>query len=515
MLKKYIYACLLMALTLLNYSCKKDIGNYDYHAINEVVFPTELNGKITGFVLTNLTISPKLTFTQDGAGTDQNRYTYEWAYIIPTGQTNAGLRTLATTKDLNILVNIAPGTYTSLYKVTDNITGVQFVKKFSLEIRNVYNEGWLLMTDVNGKAQFDMLSKQVDGQFVTINDLLTQTKSDLQLKGKPRLVYSYNTGKLNGYGINLSYGLYLGTDQSIDRIDPETFAWQANYNVKREILNPDLPQDFHIDALKQARGDNQAYMISSSGDVYFTAPSQQVKYSQPLNYNNGQVYRVAPFIAVNEAFVTGNPQAYFYDVEHRRFYKHLSAFDSKLIAVPDPTRSTAQLFLFSNTGNDLMYMNFVSKATEVYAMLKDPATAKVYLARFSAIDATQTDYREMVSTDVDKAENFAVSPDQGYIYYNVGGKLYQYDYTTTPTTSKLVKDYGAAKISLLKFQSYQSAVKYPDGGKLMVCSYDPSLPEGQNGKIEQYNILLGATGISLDKTYTGFGKVVSLHYRER
>jgi len=514
MLKKYTYACLLAALTLFAYSCKKDIGNYDYHKINEVKFPTELDGKITGYVLENLTVSPQLSFTQD-AGNDPNRYTYEWSYIVPTTQENPGMTTLANTKDLNMIVNLAPGTYQAFFRVTDQTTGVQFSKKFTLEIRNEFNEGWLLMTDVNGKAQLDLLSKQTDGQFITINNLLGKTKSDLLLAGKPRLVYSYNTGKLSGYGINLPYGLYLGTDQSIDRVDAETFAWQPKYNVKREILDPDLPADFHIDAIKRARGDNNAYMITSKGDVYFTAPVQQVKYSQPLNYGNGLLYRVAPFIAVNENFVTPNPQAYFYDMENRRFYKHFSAFDSRLLTVPDPTGTAPKLFSYTNTGKDLLYMTFVNKGSEVYALLKDPATVKVYLARFSSADATQIDFREIVSTDFDKAENFAVSPEQGYIYYNVGGKLFQYDYSTTPATSKLVKDYGAEKISVLKFQTYHNVVKYPDERKLVVCSYDPALPGDKNGKLDIYNILLGASGISLDKNFTGFGKVVSLHYRER
>lgn len=506
----------MIALALFNYSCsKKDKGNYKYHEINEVKFSSDLNGKITGYVLKNLTITPQLSFTQDAAASDSRRYSYEWSYIVPNSQPDPGIKTLATTRDLNILVNIAPGTYDAVYSIIDNTTGVKFAKRFSLEIRNEYNEGWLLMTDVSGKAQFDILSKQVDGQFIVINDLLEKTNSGLKLAGKPKLVYSYNTGKLNGYGIDLPYGLYLGTDQSTDRVNAETFAWLPKYNITKEILDPDIPADFNIDVIKQARGDNQAYMVSSIGNVYFTAPAQNVKYSQPLNYDNASVYKVSPFFAVNENFIAGSPQAFFYDTEHRRFYKHLSAFDSRLLAIPDPSGTAPKFFSYVNTGKDLMYMALVPKGLEVYAMLKDPATAKVYLARFKAVDAVQLDFREIVSTDVDKAENFAISPDQGYIYYNVGGKLYQYDYNTTPTTSKLVKDYGAAKISLIKFQTFINATKYPDGGKLMVCSYDPALPQGQNGKIEQFNILLGAAGISLDKSFSGFGKVVSLHYRER
>lgn len=509
-----IYVYLLAVFTVFTLACsKKDIGNYSYHDINEIKFSTELNGTITGFVLKNLKIEPELSFTMDTEG-DPNRYTYQWAYIVPTSQTNPGLRTIATTKDLDMIVNIAPGTYPAMYRVTDSQTGVHFTKKFLLDIRNVYNEGWLMMTDVNGQAQLDFLSKQPDGSFLPINDLLKQSGSDLKLKGKPKVVYSYETGKHNGYGINLPYGLYVGTDQSTDRLDGETFAWDPKYNIRREILDPDIPENFHIDVIQQVRGSDNAYFISSVGNLYFTAPAQNIKYGQPFNFDTDHLFRMAPFIACSENFVVANLPAYFYDMDNRRFCKHQSSFENKVSKILDPSNDL-KLFSYENTGKDMLYMTFVAKGIEVNALLQDLVNKKVYLARFDALNTRQKYYDEVVSTDIQKGESFAVSPDQGFVYYSVGGKLYQYDYSTTPSTSKLVKDYGTSKISLIKFQTYQNANKYPDGGKLMVCSYDPALPEGQNGRLDKYSVLLGASGISLDETYSGFGKVVSLNYRQR
>lgn len=523
MLKKYLYGCLLAALTLLTYSCsKKDLGNYNYHDINEVKFSTALlNGKITAYTLTQLKINPNVEFTQDKAIADPKRYSYEWVYVAPTGsQEGAGIKTLATTKDLDIFMNLSPNVYDAYYKVTDNVTGVKFSKKFLLEVRNEFNEGWLLLTDVNGQARLDMLSKQVNNEFITVNDLLGHTKSDLKLSGKPKLVYSYNCGKLNGFGINLPYALYLATDQCADRVNAETFAWQINYNVTREIMNPDVLANFTIDAVQRVRGDNTlTYMLSSVGDVYFSSSAQQVKYSMPLNYDNANTpYKVAPFIGASESYISGPvPSAYFYDMTNRRFLKHSNAFQPKLLTMPEPTGSQPKLFTYNNTGKDLLYMS-VAKNIQVHAILKDPVTMKIYLAVFNGTNDIQVNYKEIIATDLDKAEHFAISPLFGYIYYNVGGKLYQYDYNTATPTCKLVLDKGAAKISALKFQTYHNTVKYPasEAEKLQVCSYDPALPEDQNGKLEQFNILNGAAGLSATlNTYTGFGKVVSLHYRER
>lgn len=520
MLKKYIYACLLAVLTLLTYSCKKDIGNYDYHEINEVKFNSDLNGKISVLTLTQLIIHPTIEFTQDANVTDPNRYSYEWVFVI-----DAAVKTLAKTKDLDVFISEKAGIYNAYYRITDNVTGVVFRKSFQLEIRNVYNEGWLLMTEVNGKARVDMLARQRGGEFIVVTDLLTKANAGLELKGKPKVVYSYNCGALNGFGINLPYAIYFGTDQSIDRVNPETFAWQPNYNVKYEILT-EVPANFSINVVKRVNGiaANGCYMISSTGDVYYTSQAPANKYSQTLNFDATEgPYKVAPFIGGNENSVVPviSQYNYFYDIDHKRFKRHLSVNDSKLLAVPEPNGSVSQPLLFSyiNTGKDLIYMT-LAKNNQVTAILKDPATGKFYLARFEANTAKQLYYQEIVGKDFDKAENFAVSNQTGYLFYSVGGKLYLYDTTPAIPLCTEVYDYGAAKISVLKFQIYHLVgANYPitETDKLVVCSYDPALPEGTNGKLEKFSIQNGGTGLTKEPnyTFTGFGKVQSLHYRER
>ncbi|POY38596.1 hypothetical protein C3K47_04160 [Solitalea longa] len=507
----YHYIIALIVITTA-YSCQKDIGNYDYNSINKVEFgaintENPNSNTIKALFAQRLVVKPELTFTEDAVGAEAD-YSYEWAYVKPNDVGAKEIKVFATTKNLDLVLPIAPGTYKAYYGVTDNKTGVKFRKEFSLEVVNEINEGWLLMTDVNGNARVDMIAKGLTDEFSVVKDLLASTGSGLQLNGKPVMIYSYDTGPFSGPGINLPYAIYVGTDKSTDRLSPETFKWLSAYNIKNEIFGNPVPADFHADLVKKA-GFWRSYMISN-GDAYLYDRNNMARFSVPINYIDAEKkpFKIAPFIGNDEAADFALEPAIFYDVTNKRFIRHSGVGSCTLI--PDPAN---KLFSFT-TGKDLIYMEKVPfNGGEVFSILKDPGTLKQYLARFSAANNIQSYYDEIVATDFDKAQHITVSPDLGYIFYSVDGKLYEYDMSLK--TTKLMFDKGAQKISLIKFEAYHNYIKYTTRSKLIVCSYDPSLAEGVNGKMERFTVPTGNGNLVLFDSYSGFGKVVSLHYRER
>lgn len=529
MLKKYIYACLLAATTLFTISCsKKDLGNYDYHEINKVKF-SDLNGTISADMLSQLKITPKVDFTMDPDVKNPDRYKYEWSYL--TNETSPAKAILSTTKDLDYFVTLGPGNYATTYKITDKETGVEFIKRFQISVRVGNMEGWLLMTEVNGGARLDMLSKQADGSMVTVTGLYGNSNPGMQLKGKPRVVYSYDCGPLRGFGINLPWAIYLGTDQSTDRVHHDNYTWKPEYNVKKEMLSgSSLPEDFHVDLIKRVYGTtlpgSTCYMISSTGDLYMTATNPATKYGLELNVDATGKYKVAPFIGAYENSVpapNATSTSWFYDITRKRFVKQTGP-GVPIVAVPNPPLGNAAkpfLFPFVNTGMDLLYMNGVNKR-EVVAVLRDPVSRKCYWARWETGTEKQLAYQEIVSTDFDKAENLTVSNFSKYLFYNVGGKVYLYNPGTSLATasSREVFDYGASKVSAMKFQIYYTNFqKYPESetDRLLICSYDPALPEGKNGMLEKFDIQIAGAGLTkvANYTFSGFGKVQSFTYRER
>lgn len=487
-------------------SCKKDLGNYSYHEINNVVIRS-LNDT-TAIFGKRFVLKPQLVFSQDD-GTDTTKYSYEWLFDGPNGLGGRGLYKMTNTKNLDVNMTLTADTYNFFYGVTVKETGVKYQKKFVLKVVNEINEGWFLMCEVNGKARLDMLSKLTDGTFIAIPDLLKTTGSDLVLKGKPHMVYNYNRGISTGPGLNAAYAIYLGTDEATERIDPENFSWKPLYNLKTEIFAP-MPADFHADVIVQAGGVH-SYMVGGN-DAYLYDRTRNVAYSVPINYlptePNG--FKIAPFAAPPLTSAVNRTQiGIFYDTDNKRFVKHTD-IDNYCTAIPDPKEN--KLFSFS-TGMNMIYMCYSPfGAGEIFSVLKDPTSNKRFLASFDGFSNVQSYYAEILATDFDKAEQYAVSPDLGYLFYKIGGKLYQYDRSLK--TTKVMLDKGAEKISLIKFQTFLSS-KYTDGNKLIVCSYDPAKPEGANGKMEVFTVPSLNADLIPVSSYSGIGKVQSLTYRER
>ncbi|MGY0035190.1 PKD-like family lipoprotein [Pedobacter sp. NJ-S-72] len=260
---KYIYLLIIAAVALS--ACKKDPGNYVYTEVNKVEFSTlGSQDTVTATYGVRFILKPEVKFTAD-QGTDTTRYSYLWIYEGPNGLGGSTNYTYAKKKDLDVMMALAPMNYAFLYSITDKTTGIKFTKRFQLNVKNEINEGWLLNTEVGGTARLDMLSKKKDGSFSLITDLLKTTTSGLVLNGKPIMVYTYSTGLLIGPD-EISYGLYIGTDQTTTKVNPESFKWTKTMDLKCEMFGA-IPDGFYADVIKQASG-GESYMLGK-GNVYF------------------------------------------------------------------------------------------------------------------------------------------------------------------------------------------------------------------------------------------------------
>ncbi len=497
---------LLAATILLFWSgCKKDLGNYTYNEINEL---TEISGipkEVVAVYGKPLLVDPVLKFSLDPSF-DERKYDYEWTYIASNGLGGTALFQLATTRQLNIQTKVVAGTYTAYYNVTDKVSGVKYFHQFKLKVVNEINEGWLLMCDVNGQARVDMLSLNGSGQFELIKDLLASTGSELKLEGKPVMTYTYAPGLLIGPDA-ISYGLYFGTDKGTTKVEPNTFKWTKTMGLTYEMFG-DIPNGFHADVIKQASA-GSSYMIGHE-NAYYYYRALNIYYSAPINYitSEQRSFKVAPFIGSDHL---SNSFAIFYDSTNRRFVKHSSGGATSTVIPEQP--ADMRKFMFS-TGMDLLYMQWVGfNGGEIFAILKEPTGQKRFLARFNPRSNVQSYYDEITGTDFSQADYYAISPDLGYVFYSVGGKVYEYDMVYK--TSKLMKDYGNRKVTYLAFHEFKSYIKYPHSNRLMVATSSPELPVGAEGTIDIFTVPPVNGDLILENTFSGFGKVKSLTYRER
>ncbi|MGM9476551.1 PKD-like family lipoprotein [Pedobacter sp. GSP4] len=502
------YSSLFIVLLIITMSaCKKDLGNYDYNEINKLETIADLPSEVVATYGKSISVKPVTKFSLDPSF-DESKYTYEWSYIGPNGLGGTKLFILDQNRNLEQVMRVVAGSYQAYYAITDKASGVKYKVGFTLKVVNEINEGWMLMCDVNSQARVDMLSLNTTGSFDVINDLLASTGSELKLSGKPVMVYNYNTGLLIGPD-KISFGIYLGTDQFTTKVEPNTFKWTPTMNLTYEMFGS-TPAGFYADVIQQ-RGSSSAYMIGKEGAYYYERV-QNIYFSSPISYIAAEQkeFKVAPFVG-GDKNSSATPHAIFYDRTNRRFVKHTGS-NSTCTTLPDPDAAQRK-FSFS-TGMDLLYMAWVPyNGGEVFSILKDPNSTKRFLARFNSASLVQSYYDEITATNFANAEFYAVSPALGYIVYSVGSKVYEYDMSLK--TTKQVVDLGSKKISLIQFYDFKNTTKYKDTNNLMVAFYDPALPEGTNGSINTYVVPPVMGDLVLAKSFSGFGKVKSLTYRER
>lgn len=506
MFNQYKIHTLCLIMLLLGGACKKDLGNYNYNELNDVNFGG-ISKSYTVLLGEKLQITPEFKFSKEN-NNDESAFSYQWYafdvnanLLLPADQR----KNIATTRNLDAAIQIPPGNYLLYYSVTDKKTGVMYTTKIPLKVETTIYEGWMVLNDVNGTARLDMVSK-IKNVYTPIVDVLAQTGSELVLKGKPLNVTCY-AFSMSAYGISVS------TDQSSNRIDPETFRWKNTYNLSYEMV-ASVPAGFHADFLAPVKEDKGICYMYAGGNVYFNYAMFGVNYGVPINLVTGEkvAFKAAPFVASTMDYATFMPIAVLFDTEKKRFLRHGNN-DRSMGTIPTPQ---VPLFNTSNMGMDLLHMEYTPyNGGEIFAVMKN-SEGKSFLVRFSPFNGAHNYFAEITGTDITLAEKFALSPVFGYLFYSVGGKVYEYD--TSLKTTKLMIDKAAERISLMRFPDFarSSNTYYKDkANQLMVCSYLPTGPADKNGKMEFYDVPALNANLTLVEGYSGFGKIVSVNYRQR
>ena len=478
--------------------CYDDKGNYSYHDINEVVI-SGIDPSYTVLLGESLEINPKLMMSMDAAGNEDD-YAYEWFAISNDAlATSTARQNIAATKNLNAPIAIPAGSYNAYFRVTDKNTGVNFLSPFNLNVVSSIYEGFLVLSNIGGTARLDMLS-YLDNEFIQYNDVITRVGSSLPQLRNPYKVYCYPSGlSMDGDG----YRIYLLSETMGTRIDPETFDYQIEYKIEYEAASLAIDNLNAQDLVRSSVLIPSASWVYSSGNVYYAMSVLSMKYGLPVNaYPDSKPFKVAPFMAC------GDMDAILFNIDDRRFVQHgfASEYCTNLNNPKDPKFDY-------NIGMDLIYME-TNYSGWVYAILHDGS--KYHIAKFN-MNAVQDHFSEIVATDFAQADNYAVSPDLGYLFYSVGGKVYEYDLSLK--TTKLMIDKGSHEISLLTFNYFfngGSNANYKEWRNwLIVGSYDPQGKSGENGTLSLYHVPPVNGDLEHKYSWGGLGEIVSVTYRER
>lgn len=494
-------------------SCYKDKGTYDYHVINHwTVENFDSTKGYTALLGDTLKINPVLKWSHDPNPSDAN-YDYAWSFRYrPTANGPFVDTVVCTTKDLSTVIKLLPGNYPLAYRVTDKATGVTFQTRTNVLVSTKVYEGYMVLNEVNGQSRLDMLSySKATGLFTQYTDVLKEMNSNLPQQGKPIQVLC-----MNYVGTNITpqnYGIFLLTESGTNRINQETFAYDPKMNIRYLMLGNIAP-DFKAEMLT---GENPTptnvmfYMYAKNNMYAYSTGAGYAFRNDVINVYSatGTPFKVSPYV------VTDGTLGVMYNMDKRCFVQ-AAAGGSSFVTDVIPSRNFP-------TGLDLVWMerSYNSTSRSVYAILKDPVTAKYYLLRFP-IAGAQTYFKEITATDFAQATNYAVSPDVNYLFYSVGGKVYEYDFNLGTPSTTLMIDKGNSIISYMGFPHFYNSFVLANATTyklwathLTVGTYDPAGTPGANGTLECYSVPEISKPLVKTREWSGMGKIVSVAYRER
>lgn len=507
-----LYLSILTATFLFQCSCSKDLGNYDYVDINKV-FISDVDTFYTVKQGSILSITPKIASSE---AKDDSQYSYTWLKNGVVGKLSDGPKTVDSVKNLNVSIKDGLGVYNYTLRVTDLKTNIFEEKNFKVFVTQETYEGWLVLSDIgNDKSRLDMVSYHLQGnKYVEYEDILKKMNSKLRLTGSPNFVsyfniYSQYTPTTSQEGDKSL--ILIGTNQIAKYVGVDTLNYSELYDFSvltesgdniavgqhAKIYDNGSPQNYGQDVI----------LLWADGNVYVLAYLRN--FFGGINRNMSTDYRLfnaSPYISFSGS------QAVLFDQDNSEFVWYKGSSESYC------SNLETQETLFKNIINkDLLFMKYVNyNGGETFAILKDKDGDKIYLARFNF--ATQNYFQEIKAPQLLQASCYEVNDDQGYIFYSVGGRLYQYDFEKG--TNNEVADYGNRKISLIKFQFISTETdktnRYADlRRKLVVCTYDEADLE-KSGRMDLYTIPARSSElISISNSYSGFGKVKSITYRSR
>lgn len=521
--------------------CYKDLGNYDYKKVNELQIDS-LPNTIYVNQFDSLALTPVIKMTMDQANLDDTaRFAYRW--IIGQRDSVNDLTAavvIGTTRVLAAKILVPVGRYGLYLEIRDQKTNQVFLQHTNnLVIGSGTYEGWLVLSDVKGNAQLDMVAYN-NGTANIVHNLLEQS-TDLPkpLKGPRKIAfyytYTYNAVPALFHEPKLSTAdrswVYLTTDQGTWKMRGDYMYTNNRWNVRNEFLVPPDSATFIPAFVGTGEGSGAletCYLYDGKGNFY-----ERNAYNYYVN-NMNQVtgegdFKAAPFLG-RAAGYSWSEFTVLFDVNKKRFLRSFPE-DGNCSSIPAPAGTP--LFDFDNVGMDLVWMKSMDNLNLTYALMRDPAGAYWLLTFDARATVTQNTMTKITAPEIDKATLFTVDKNYGTLFYSAGTKVYAV-HKDFPSQYYLVYDAGNRKISWLDQHQFTGGRGVYNGdindipnttnlppykaNWLGIATYDPANPDMGTGTVSFYfaqDFLVNHAALVKKDEFTGFGKIVSMSYRER
>ena len=530
-MKKYsILGLVGIVFGLLFGSCYKDLGNYDYHEINEVLIAdagfADTTYELRSFIDT-LRISPQVENT-----IIQNIDNYEFRWVAVGDRFKlGGTWEIGTQKDLVYPLNLPEQDYTLFFHIKDKTTEVVTTRSVKLTLTTMFSKGWLLWGEnENGTAQLDMLVETADDT-ILMKDILKE--SGLPALQKPTFLFV-------PFADMTEVNIQIGTESGTYKLDRDKLQPIEDAHLKYSFW--DLSSAGSC-VLQDA---NQLYAFRAEiidGNLYFDRDRMVGKYSRignPSNHYKGEykLFKMGNKIGYNLGMMARMyPVIICYDDDAKQFvyqggvnqYSGIEGYCDPIPVIQgNDTWKPGLDFVTTINSRNAQISNYtiLKKANAA-----SPSDYYLYVyqvsASFSNVSFTMKMQPQQMTNaeDIQNAEFYASSMNKPYIFYTVGSKLYGYDCYKYKSTLLLdfagenMHEENGEKVTEVITAVWSEQYLFPPNmnDEFYIALYDPNKPASSGGRIVGYRVVDNADAIQLEEipgtSKSGLCKVVSMAYK--
>lgn len=510
-MKAYYYIIVLLCLIIAG-SCSKDLGNYEYHDINELVIKGVKSEYVVKTGIDTLRIQPDITASMDGSEPD--RYSYTW--ILKSGTKT--FDTIGRQKDLVYPIRLEPVVYDLFYRVLDKKTGIAGIANIKVSVSTAFSRGLLIMgEDEQGFAEAEMLSMVKDT--VHIPSILS-TSGLPRLKEPVSLLHTGGSEKEMKLWAFTKTGSYYLERASLTATTVNSFSRLLYVS---EALNPATLHPIALaPQIRTAAGlTGSSYyraLITIGGDVFAASP-----FLTGGDFFNNPVNRVATALDIRLPaapyllYPIGSMSSFmWYDTQSQRFltFTNFAGNVSNVL-----TDGANDIFRWNQpAGRSLVYAENTrntdggSTNGNSFAIMKDADNIHhIYKFYANGTNPAKRNYYKVkpIATDFEKADHYAFSSNRSVVFYSVGNKLYAYDYN--PTNEKLYQfnELGNDQITMVKFDTQFDHLI----NSLYIATYNSNT----KGTLRRFRVGTNPNVVELlpqeKSTWTGLLKIKDVNWR--
>ena len=458
-MKKYILPVLLLG--ALTSACVDDKGNYDYVNLNDYAIGGLADSYEVLAYIDTVEIDPTVTLANDDEAivNDDPNLSYEWhiCYSKEIDENHSAAhqhRTLSTDRVLKWGVDVPAGNYNLYCVVKDRTTQLERYSYTNVMVKSALGKGFMLLGDVNGTPELglDMLTMAPGRDTVMVENVYDN--SERQLTGADKILYS------GWYSSAPGETMWMTTnDDSFHMISGDKFTITGDLAHEAIIDNEygfKTPMKICDMFPKQGPGNTysranycSSFRIFTTEEAVFPASIMTDEYFvNPANRysaSSKEFFKFYPTIFYKQpSYRPYSLQFYIFDTDAQQLTRTPGAYTYTYVqAVPDGTTDNWS-YNFAKQNRHLVYGQNGENpsSTSCYFIVKENDADKYYIYNLTIPAytwyATTKNLYEIDLAAVPgfaEASHYAFSSYRTSIFYSVGNKLYQYDYSRQQLTS--------------------------------------------------------------------------------